>query len=348
MSKGYLRTIVVSFLFTLIVVAQEHPGFYVEGRHLYDRCGEKVILRGVSNPNIWFERDGRIRFQEIEQTGANVVRIVWETKGTPDQLNSAIENCLAFKMIPMVEVHDATGNWDKLQQCVDYWTRDDVARVIIAHETYLLLNIANEAGDYHVAPEAFKSVYEAAIKQIRGAAIHVPLIIDGTDWGKNINIMQSEGPPLIESDPDHNLLFSVHMWWPQMYGFSESDIINEIDQSVNMGLPLIVGEFSQMHGNCDDREITANNSIAYKTIIKHCHLNQIGWIAWSWFGNCNPFWDMSSDGTYNKLYDWGLEVAVTDSFSIQKTSIRPYSIIHGECETIKPQSPGKVGIKENR
>ena len=65
----------------------------------------------------------------------------------------------------------------------------------------------------------------------------------------------------------------------------------------------------------------------------------MGYIAWSWFGNCNPFWDMSSNGTYNTLYDWGLEVAVTDENSIKNTSIRPYSIVNGTCNITSTKEP---------
>lgn len=303
----------------------------VSGRHLYDKCGEKIILRGVSNPNIWFEADGWIRYREIEKTGANVVRIVWQTWGSATILDVAIQNCIDQKMIPMIELHDATGEWDKLQSCVDYWVRDDVIEVIQKHQEYLLVNIANEVGDYFVTNAAFRNGYIDAVQTMRDAGIHVPLVIDGTDWGKNVNIMQSEGPAIIEADPDHNIIFSVHMWWPKMYGFTENDIVNEIAQSVEMDLPLIVGEFSQMHGSCDEREITSNNSIAYKTILRECQENEVGYIAWSWFGNCNPLWDMSDEGTYESLYSWGLEVAVTDENSIQNTSVRPYSIVNGEC-----------------
>jgi hypothetical protein len=166
----------------------------------------------------------------------------------------------------------------------------------------------------------------AAITQIRNAGIHVPLVIDGTNWGQNINILQSQGPGLIEFDPDSNLIFSVHMWWPQMYGYDEEDIVTELQQSVDLNLPLIVGEFSQMHGQCDTDEITEENSIEYLTILEQCHIQVIGWIAWSWFGNCNPFWDMTTDGTYATLYDWGLEVAVTDDYSIANTHDYPYTI----------------------
>ncbi|MBN2274871.1 MAG: cellulase family glycosylhydrolase [Bacteroidales bacterium] len=324
--------------------AQDLPGFRVTGRHLYDRCGEKVILRGIANPNIWFEENGIPRYGEIEKTGANVVRIVWQINGSAGDLDQAITNCRDMNMIPMVELHDATGDWGKLQDCVDYWIRTDVIEVLLEHEEYLLINIANECGNANVSKTSFRNGYENAINALRNAGIRVPLVIDGTDWGKDINILQSEGPYLINADPDHNLIFSVHMWWPQMYGYSESDIVDEIAESVNMNLPLIVGEFSQMHGECTDNTITSSNSIAYKTIIKECQENEVGYIAWSWFGNCNDFWDMSSEGTYSSLYDWGLEAAVTDPNSIANTSVRPYSIVNDGCD---PAGIKNTSLKEN-
>jgi mannan endo-1,4-beta-mannosidase len=353
MYKNKLTVTVVLFSLFAASWAQQYPGFRVIGRFLYDKCGEKVILRGVANPNIWFQRNGLFQYEEIEKTGANVVRIVWDTTGTAAQLDAAISNCLDYSMIPMIECHDATGKWNVLGKVVDYWTRPNIVEVIQQYEEYLLLNIANECGDYSVSASTFKAGYEAAIKQIREAEIHVPLVIDGTDWGKNINILQSQGPYLIETDPDHNLLFSIHMWWPKMYGYKESDITKEITESVNIGLPLIVGEFSQMHGSCSDNKITDQNSVAYHTIIKQCDLNQVGWIAWSWFGNCNPLWDMTSEGTYETLYDWGLEVAVTDTYSIQNTSVRPYFIVNGQCgETVAERNtdlvhPTGFDLKQN-
>ena len=330
--KKISRTgMIAGLLFFVTLSAQEYPGFRVIGRYLYDPCGEKVILRGVANPNIWFQKDGLPQYEEIEKTGANVIRIVWSTSGTADELRMAVENCIDYEMIPMVELHDATGNWSLLDEMVDYWISQDILYVIEDYEEYLLVNIANECGDYFVSNETFRTDYEAHINTMRDAGIHVPLVIDGTDWGKNIDILQSEGPSLIEADPDHNLLFSVHMWWPAKYGYSESDIVNEIAESVNMELPLIVGEFGHMHDDENVTEVTAANSIPYLTILEQCQLNEVGYIAWSWFGNSNPLYDMSSDGTYEGLNGWGLEVAVTDENSIANTSVRPYFIENGNC-----------------
>ena len=53
----------------------------------------------------------------------------------------------------------------------------------------------------------------ARIRRMRAAGIHVPLIIDASGYGQDINGLQENGPYLIEADPDRNLMFSIHMWW---------------------------------------------------------------------------------------------------------------------------------------
>jgi hypothetical protein len=40
----------VTITFFLTGKSQEYPGFRFFGRHLNDKCGEKVILRGAANP----------------------------------------------------------------------------------------------------------------------------------------------------------------------------------------------------------------------------------------------------------------------------------------------------------
>ena len=55
------------------------PGFFVLGRHLYDRLGAKVLLRGVNKMCVFDGEDpeGLTSFPEIKKTDANTVRIVW-------------------------------------------------------------------------------------------------------------------------------------------------------------------------------------------------------------------------------------------------------------------------------
>lgn len=306
-------------------MAAQHPGFKVAGRYLYDRCGEKVILRGVNKMTVWTDITGEA-FPEIEQTGANCVRIVWITTGAVDKFDAAITKCYENKMIPIVELHDATGEWSMLPAMVDWWVQPEVVNIIQKHEEYLLVNIANECGQT-VSDADFKAGYTDAVSRMRTAGIHVPLIIDASKYGQNIDILQSVGPDLISADPDHNLLMSAHGWWPDIYGFDDNFIVNEIAQSVQMNLPLILGEFGPSAVGCE-------GTINYKLIMAQCQENEIGWLAWSWGpGNsdCTDM-DMTTDNTFAALRGWGLEVATTDANSIKNTSVRPKSIIDGVCE----------------
>lgn len=299
-----------------------YPGFKVEGRFLYDKDGEKVVLYGVNKMIVWMDIDGEPSYSEIAKTGSNVVRIVWVTTAPARKLDEAIYNCRKNNMIPMVELHDATGDWSKLPSLVDYWVSPDVVAVLKKHQEYLLVNIGNEVGN-QVSEADFKLGYETAITRMRNAGIHVPLIIDAPNYGQNINTLQSVGPGLIEFDPDHNLMFSVHMWWPYAWGYSDQRVIDEINESVTMGLPLIVGEFGHQW------DTTESGAIPYKTIIEQCHLNEVGYIPWSWGPGNNPqtFLDMTTDGTFDGLKDWGLEVCINNPHSIKNIAVRPASIL---------------------
>lgn len=323
MKKTLLLLSAFSLLFSLQALAQET--FQVKGRFLLDPNGDKVILRGVNEMFIWSKRDltGEATFPEIAKTGANVVRIAWlsseeNPRGAAANLDAVISNCVKNGMIPMPELHGATGDWGKLQQQVDYWVSPEVVQVLKKHEPYLLLNIANEVGDRKVTDKQFREGYERAVARIRKAGIRCPLVIDGANWGQSIDILQANGPYLLQKDPLKNLLFSVHMWWTAPDGATKR-IKHEIKESVDTGLPLLVGEFAPMGVGCAE-------SIDFKTILEECQKNEIGWMAWSWGlvdnGDCKLM-DMTGDenkGRFKGLFGWGKEVALTDKYSIRNTA----------------------------
>ncbi|MGC9467099.1 MAG: discoidin domain-containing protein [Anaerolineae bacterium] len=336
-SVSILLMMLASQVVTQAATAQtpdDLPGFRVQGRHLYDRFGDKVVLVGINKMVIWTDRDGLPAFPEIAKTGANVVRIVWLTEGTAKELDTVIANAVNHQLIPMVDCHDSTGEWEKLQDCVDYWVRPDILPVLKRHEAYLLINIANEAGQGVVSPVEFRAAYELAIRRIRAAGLHVPLIIDAQGFGQNINDLQRNGPYLIEADPDHNLMFSIHMWWPTAWRGPAVDqlVIDEIAESVEMDLPLLIGEFASLGPGC-------TCCIPYRTIIEEAHRNEIGYLAWSWGpGNSDcAEMDMTEDGTFDTLYGWGLEVAITSTHSIQNIAVRPDWIVR--ATPVPPPTP---------
>jgi len=310
----------------------EYVGYHVNGRFLHDRCGEKVVLRGVNEMIVWSNgKDGEPEFAEIAKTGANAVRIVWLIEEPAAGLDQAIQNALAQKLIPIVELHNATGDLSKLPDLVNYWTKPDVVAAIKKHEQELLVNIGNEVGDNMVSKDQFETGYKSAITAMRGAGIRTPLVIDGSSWGQDIDMLQATGPALIAHDPDHNVLLSVHMWWTDG---NATKITNELNESVQMNLPLIVGEFAQ-HAvyQC------AANPFDYKAFLAKAQELDIGWLAWSWGGvengDCKDMgsFDMTVGGVYGNWKEtWGEDVAVKDANSIKNTSVRPVSMVNGACK----------------
>ena len=306
--------------------------FHVDGRFLYDRCNEKVVLRGVNEMVVWTAgKDGAPEFTDIAQTGANSVRIVWNEEGSAAELDTAITNALTAKLIPIVEHHSATGKLpDVGAKVVPYWTQADVAQVLVKQQANLLLNIANEAGDDKVTQDAFESTYTAAITVIRGIGFKGPLVIDAPQWGQDIDRLQASGPALIAADPLHNLMFSVHMWWSDPEG---ARVKQELQQSADMNLPLVVGEFAQHAVYLCDQ-----SPFAYSVLLDEANTREIGWLAWSWGGVTNSdcsgmgTFDMTTGGKFGMWTGkWASDVAVDHPQGL-KTAVRPKSMVTGACE----------------
>lgn len=289
---------------------------------------------------------GLISFPEIKKTGANTVRIVWTItsnmqpggSGTSTMtLDALIKNAMANHLIPMIELHDATGDWSRLNDLVNYWTQPEVVRIIKKHQAYLLVNIGNEVGDDMVSQADFVAGYTDAVQRMREAGIHTPLVVDAPDWGKDMGMLNNTAATLLAADPDGNLMFSVHLYWSMSCGSNAAFIRSNLQQAVEIGYPLMVGEFSQFGGYpCSDPAASICSPAAeidYQTILAACYELQLGWYAWEW-GPGNDFndplcaiMDMTPDRLFAHIKPgWAHEVAIASPFGIQKTSVTPASM----------------------
>jgi len=312
------------FLLSFSYISAQKPNMYVDGRYLYDRNGEKVILKGFNAMIVYWDIHGNVNFPEMEKTGANCCRIFWNLdnpRPQPSDLDKVLENCIKYKMIPIICLWDATGKWDKLQTCVDFWCSAEIAPILKKHEKDLIVNIANEPGDRAMGNEVFKTRYSEIVSQMRTAGIHTPLIIDADQWGRNADAVLDNGPYLFEQDPDHNLIFSWHLWDPETWGTGK---ISEIDRIINKAaatnICFIVGEF----GPCEQCDKCSTTKINWEYMIEKAYKNDIGYLAWVWkWSDCHSVVN-NSNGKYGSWANspWGESIAVTNTFSIQKTSKR--------------------------
>jgi mannan endo-1,4-beta-mannosidase len=306
--------------------------FHTLGRFLFDPAGNKIILRGVNKMSVWDFNDptGAVYFPEIRKTGANSVRIVWtmvDDHGAPTdpaRLDALITNAWGSQLIPMVELHDATGNWNRLQELVDYWVQPAVVALIQKHQAYLLVNIGNEVGNDKVSSGEFISGYTAAVAQMRAAGIRTPLVIDAPQWGQGIEILNATAHALINADPSFNLVFSVHTYWSSDCGYDAQAVRGRLETAAALGYPLIVGEVSKFGGYPCKHEGASicgpDGEIEYQTVLQVCQEQQIGWFAWEWGpGNalgdppdplCTAM-DMTTDGLFAHIQPgWAEEVAL--------------------------------------
>ncbi|BAY07609.1 cellulase family glycosylhydrolase [Calothrix sp. NIES-2098] len=314
-----------------IVKAQNvKPTFYTRGRYLYNRFGEKVILNGINLPLLddWdFPESDKLT--ELVKTGANAVRIQWyKDYGQSDRpsysisdLDKFLTRCQQNRIIPIVMLSDLTCNSDANllnTQLIPWWIDNDVLKVLKKHESYLIINLANELGFYRwadnqkAALNSFKNAYKSAISSIR-QHLHLPIMIDAPDCGTSIEAFSLIGQELIASDPDRNLLFSGHAYW------ADYDGISHIETIIKANLPLVFGEIANkqdenIKGTTQycyyDLDGTRENhspskTFTYQKLLPLLKQKQIGWLAWCWWkDNCTNR-QMTPNGNFSHLTPYG-------------------------------------------
>lgn len=293
-------------------------GFFVADGRLYDRLGSDFVMRGINHPVAWFQNNALDWMDEIAATGANSVRIVWETtSGSPQVLRASIERAVELGVVPMVELHDETGSNDTNgpTRLAQYYV-DDLLEVLQDFEPYLLVNIANEWGDYFSTAESWVQAYRPAISVLRDAGVNHTIVIDANDYGQRGATIVQNGQALLDYDPQHNILFSTHMY--QAYE-NPQVILDVIRGAQNARLPLIVGEFGYQHGERNGQPIP----VPYEVMIDEAARVGVGYLAWSWTGNSDyvGYLDMSVNGSAAELTGWGDDI-INGLNGIRSTSQR--------------------------
>ncbi len=102
------------------------------------------------------------------------MRIVWAINDdngltNVNDLAALIANCQANKMLPMIELHDATGDLSQLPKLANEWTHHGVLRVLFHAGGNLLVNIGNEVGADTVTANQWVSANTPVIRQLRNS-----------------------------------------------------------------------------------------------------------------------------------------------------------------------------------
>jgi mannan endo-1,4-beta-mannosidase len=294
------------------------PTWTVDGPILRDPCGEAVVLRGVNHPTMFVDRAGDA-LPEIAAVGANAVRLFWVAGADVPvtAAEAAISRALELGMVPMLEMHDSTCKWE-LAGIVDAWTAAPTVAMIERHQDNLLVNLANEASTDD--DDVFERDTIAAIVRMRAAGIHVPIVIDATKCGRNLEVLLARGPAVLAADPDHAVVFSWHAWDPM----SRAEIDRAFARIDASPLAVIIGELGPRSPPGCGVPIDLEGLLAAAT--RH----RVGWLAWSWGDDfpghdwntdCGEF-DMADTFAASTLRGWGRVVARESPDGIAATALR--------------------------
>lgn len=291
-------------------------GFHTKDGALYDVNGTEFVMRGVNYPYAWRTQGTEQSFADIAATGANTVRVVlasgdqW-TKTSGAELANIITWAKANKLVAMLEPHDATGYGESTaaphpEKMLDYWKSAEVLNAIKGQEAYVLVNIANEPFGNNTSDE-WESFHAMAVADLRAAGIKHTLVVDAPNWGQDWDNCMRDGQNgsqsmtcdaqvVYDADPDHNTIFSVHMY--DIYGTQEI-IRSYFDRFLSKGLPLLVGEFAADHGD--------RGNVDEDSILALSEQHGIGYLGWSWSGNSSDLssLDMTVNFSPNNLTTWG-------------------------------------------
>lgn len=311
----------------------------VDGATLRDPCGEAVVLRGVNHPTMFVDRAGAA-LPEIAATGANAVRLFWVAGAdvSVSAAEPAIVRAIEAGMVPMLEMHDSTCKW-ALDGIVDAWTAPDTVAMIQRHQDNLLVNLANEASTDD--DDAFERDTIAAVARMRAAGIRVPIVIDATKCGRNLDLLLARGPALIAADPEHAIVLSWHAWDP----LPRAEIDRAAERIDASGLPIMIGELGpRTPPGC-------GAPIDVDALLAAARRHRLGWFAWSWGDDvpghdwntdCGEF-DMADTFARSSLRGWGRRVAEESPDGLGQTSVRSGWQTAGRCGAASRRRVAPVG-----
>ncbi len=331
-----MKVKLLSLLITVSVFsnAQNATHLQIQGRKIVGTCGDSIVLKGINYaPYNWGFTVSENYFEQIALSKANSVRIVWYKNSSSSiynnlaYLDSAFARCVRAKMIPILVLHDATctGNMADVTALLLFYTTAAFKALEIKYRQHLIINIANEAGQYQWAANpataltTYKNTYQNAIINLRSNGLQVPFMIDAPDCGTNSDAIVSVGSQILSSDVLSNTMFSVHGYW---YGFANNNptiMATKVQALYNSGLCIAFGEVA----NQQDDANPCQYNLAYTQLLGILKTNNIGWMAWGWYNDVCPLRQISNNGNANNLSAYGQVIVNDAATGLAATAVRP-------------------------
>lgn len=274
-------------------------GFSVSGGKIYDANGVEFIPQGMNHAYKWYPEQTSA-LADIRAKGANTARVVISGgrygTTTASEVSAIIDQCIQNSLVCILEDHDTTGYGEdgsatSLATAAQYWT--SIKSALIGHEANVMINIGNEPFG-NSGYQNWKSDTISAIQTLRAAGLTHTLVADAPNWGQDWSFTMRDNAAAVAA-VDGNTVFSVHM-----YGVFDTaaEVRAYIDSFRSRSLPLMVGEFGNLHSDGDPDEAT---------IMSYTRSQGVGVLAWSWSGNSGgvEYLDLVNGFNASSLTPWG-------------------------------------------
>ena len=333
-------------MFFVFAKAQPNDFIHTDGQYILGPCNDTLTLRGVNYaPYNWGYTLSDLKVDEIEQSGANAVRIVWyaDNPGATIYadyvaLDSAISKCVQADMIVILELHDFTCTNDHpgLITNSDWFISAPVLAVINKYKHSLIVNVANESlfvnwtGDATVALANYKTTYETIITNLRAVSgFDFPIMIVAPDCGQNSDafIISSLATGLIAFVPEQNLIFSAHAYW---YGYASNDSLQmatKLNAILAAEIPFVLGEIA----NQQDDITMCQYNLNYEPLLNYCELNDVNWLAWVWDHDLCADRQVSSTGNFADLTPYGDNIVNNSVYGLSINTVRSEYLVNNGC-----------------
>jgi poly(3-hydroxybutyrate) depolymerase len=305
---------------------------HTSGRYVLGPRGDTVIIRGVNYaPYNWGYDINELNINQIALSNANAVRLVWYMNGGgapvyPNwvALDSAISKCVQKGLIAIPELHDQTCTNDSvaLSNLIGFWTNPAMLNILNKYKKNVIVNFANEAlgsgnwGWLGGSASQFKNIYGNIITQLRNVAgFNFPIMIDAPDCGGNEDaiINNSTATYLTATDPMHNIIYSVHAYWP--LPTNTSAMLNtRVTAMRNSNIPFVFGEVAAT-ADCSD-------IILLDSLLKFAKINDIGWLAWSWDRDNCAARQITTAGAFSNLTPYGNTIVNNTQTGLVATAVK--------------------------
>lgn len=308
-------------------------GFFVANGTLYDPNGNAFRARGVNR--VHWDSDSAAG---IALSRANTVRTFLDfTRDAGSNVNLIQTQNINNSEVPIV-TYAGIGNGETLtscssdpstlQQAVQAWTSQAASWTTL--NKYMIVNIANEWGPS--SSSDWENGYISAIASLRQAGYTGPLMIDTGGCGEDINDLLNYATAVFNSDPEKNVIFSLHLYYNSSEALSSNWLQQLVSLSQSAGMVFVIGEFGPGHNIGP-----APTSVTPGQIITAAEAAGLGWLAWAWDDNNlgggasdNNWFSMTyaGPGIYNTpadLTDYGQDVVLNSTYGIS-TLVKPASI----------------------